>query len=72
MTSVELLNALKHACTNPTLQRGKDDLGRFGLGLKTASLSQCRNLIVVSKKNGAVSAAEWDLDYVKEEGENLL
>ncbi|WP_290149502.1 ATP-binding protein, partial [uncultured Parasutterella sp.] len=69
MTSVELLNALKHACTNPTLQRGKDDLGRFGLGLKTASLSQCRNLIVVSKKNGAVSAAEWDLDYVKEEGD---
>lgn len=43
-------------------------LGHFGLGLKTASLSQCRRLTVASKRrsNGRVAARRWDLDLVAE------
>ena len=41
------------------------DLGKFGLGLKTASLSQCRKLTVVSKTGGdEIAAFCWDLDHV--------
>jgi hypothetical protein len=40
------------------------DLGRFGLGLKTASFSQCRKFCVVSKKNGIENYWAWDLDFV--------
>lgn len=66
MTSEELVIALRHACSHPEVRRGKKDLGRFGLGLKTASLSQCRKLTVITKKNQQMSAAEWDLDFIKE------
>lgn len=43
-------------------------LGHFGLGLKTASLSQCRRLTVASRrrKNGRVVVRRWDLDLVFE------
>ena len=40
------------------------DLGRFGLGLKTASFSQCRRLTVVTRSGGEISCAVWDLDTV--------
>ena len=46
------------------MERSPSDFGRFGLGLKTASLSQCRSMTVVSRCNGETSAARWDLDYV--------
>ena len=42
------------------------DLGRFGLGLKTASLSQCRRFYVLTKKLGIVLGSCWDLDHVIE------
>ncbi len=44
--------------------RGATDLGRFGLGLKTASLSQCRTLTVVSRKGGNVCGYTWSLDHL--------
>lgn len=46
---------------------GDDDLGKFGLGLKTASLSQCRRLSVASRTNPnapRVEVRELDLDHV--------
>jgi anti-sigma regulatory factor (Ser/Thr protein kinase) len=46
-----------------------DDLGRFGLGLKTASMSQCRRLTVASrpsKKVARIEARQLDLDLVEE------
>jgi len=49
-----------------TQRRSASDLGRFGLGLKTASLSQCKRLTVVSKKNGIVSSCVWDVDVLSE------
>lgn len=48
MSSEELTAAMRHGSRNPVLRRDALDLGRFGLGLKTASLSQCRTLTVVS------------------------
>ena len=42
------------------------ELGRFGLGLKTASLSQCRRLTVASRTSvgGRLGIRQWDLDHV--------
>ncbi len=39
-------------------------LGKFGLGLKTASTAFCRRLVVISRPDGAAPAlrAAWDLD----------
>jgi Histidine kinase-, DNA gyrase B-, and HSP90-like ATPase len=44
-----------------------DDLGKFGLGLKTASLSQCRRLTVASRTTGSgpIRVRRWDLDHVR-------
>ena len=41
------------------------DLGRFGLGLNTASLSQCRKFIVVTKQGPDINAAYWDVDELE-------
>lgn len=66
MTSDELENALKFGSKSPLEERKEEDLGRFGLGMKSASLSQCRKLIVASKKNGKISCYSWDIDYINE------
>lgn len=66
MEASELTDAMRHGSTNPTDSRRSADLGRFGLGLKTASLSQARKLTVVSKKDGQTSARAWDLDVVRD------
>lgn len=64
MTGKALVCAMRHGSRDPRLERLKSDLGRFGLGLKTASLSQCRKLTVVSKRDGAINARRWDLDLI--------
>lgn len=66
MSQSELTNAMRHGSTDPSVKRAAGDLGRFGLGLKTASLSQCRKLTVVSKKDGITCARQWDLDVVRD------
>lgn len=69
MNSDELQEALRFGSRGPASTRDEFDLGRFGLGLKSASLSQCRRLVVVSKNNGILSGFSWDLDVVIETGE---
>lgn len=69
MDEKELLDAMRHGSRNPREKRSKDDLGRFGLGLKTASFSQCRKLTVVSVMNGKRAGALWDLKLVAERDE---
>lgn len=64
MTPEELENAMRYGSQSSTDTRRKDDLGRFGLGLKMASMSQCRKLTVMTKKDGVICAACWDLDYI--------
>ena len=72
MSKNELYEAMRYGSTNPLETRNENDLGRFGLGLKSASLSQCRKLVVVSKQKNEVSAMSWDLDYVIETGQWML
>lgn len=69
MTEEELLEAMRPGSGNPREKRDTDDLGRFGLGLKTASFSQCKSLTVISRKNGKLFAAQWDLDFISERNE---
>ena len=64
MATEELLDAMRPGSRSPLEARTSSDLGRFGLGLKTASFSQCRRLTVVTRKDGVVSSAVWDLDTV--------
>lgn len=72
MTKEELFDAMKYGSTLKGKERAEDDLGRFGMGLKSASHSQCRRLSVASKKNGKVSAYVWDLDVIDEEHDWLM
>ncbi len=65
MTTEELFDAMKYGSENKRDGRSEDDLGRFGLGLKAASLSQCRRLTVASKRDGRLSAYIWDLDIIE-------
>ena len=65
MSNEEIIQAMRPGAQNPLEERSLTDLGRFGLGLKTASFSQCRNLTVMCKQEGgAVSYWTWSLDYV--------
>lgn len=65
MTANGLIEALRFG-TNREYPLG--DLGRFGLGLKTASLSQCRRLTVVTRHapgRALVSSRTIDLDVIE-------
>jgi len=67
MTNNELINAMRPGSRNPLDIREQKDLGRFGLGLKTASFSQCKKFSVISKtESGEVSWWCWDLEYVNQ------
>ena len=65
LSASELQEAMRYG-TCPSVSRDSNDLGRFGLGMKMASLSQCRALTVISKQNGEYAACRWDLDKVIE------
>ena len=71
MTEGELDEAMRYGSAR---SYGADDLGRYGLGLKTASLSQCRRLTVASRSTarGRVRLRRWDLDHVSEVDEWIL
>jgi len=70
MSEEDLNNAMRPGSRSPLEDRNLDDLGRFGLGLKTASFSQCRRLTVSSRKEPhEIVTRCWDLDYVIETGE---
>ena len=64
MTEGELLEAMRLDSRSPLEERAQSDLGRFGLGLKTASFSQCRVVTVVTRVNGTTTSARWDLNYI--------
>lgn len=66
MSPDELTDAMRLGSKSPLEERNENDLGRFGLGLKTASFSQCRQLTLISKKKGMLTCREWDLDLIEE------
>ena len=69
MTNDEMLKALTLGGEGIEQERNDQDLGRFGLGLKTASFSQCRKLTLISKKrNKGIHTLVFDLDYIIKNG----
>lgn len=72
MSPDQLIAAMQHGGAGPDHLRSPNDLGRFGLGLKTASLSQCRSLTVVTLAGGLLSAARWDLSMIEKRGDWVL
>ena len=69
MSLSQLLEALRLGSAPASGSRHPDDLGRFGLGLKTASFSQCRRLLVATRLTGhEMHLREWDLDHVANTG----
>jgi hypothetical protein len=70
MTGEQLDIAMRLGHRSPLDERHSTDLGRFGMGLKTASFSQCRRLTVATSIEGVSSCLRWDLDVLaKAEGD---
>ncbi len=67
MDERELVEAMRPGSMHPSEERSVADLGRFGLGLKTASFSQARRLTVITKRaDGPVNYRCWDLDHIND------
>jgi Histidine kinase-, DNA gyrase B-, and HSP90-like ATPase len=72
MSANGLIEALRYG-SRRTYSRG--DLGRYGLGLKTASLSQCRSLTVVTSRGSTSNRSSMrtlDLDLIARWDEWLI
>ena len=66
MSSKDIQEALRFGSKGH--YRDVDDLGRYGLGLKTASLSQCERLTVSSRRSelqARINSFCWDLDHIE-------
>ncbi len=72
MNAVELENAMLPGSKRDGIPDSESELGRFGLGLKSASLSQCREFIVVSKQGSEVNGMSFDLDLIEKEDKLML
>ena len=72
METEELYKNMQIGSSEPGVLRAENDLGRFGLGMKTAAFSMGRKVTVVSLKDNKVSNATWDLDKVGDIGWKLL
>ena len=64
MTNDELHKAMTYGYDSSGALNKDYGLGRYGLGLKTASLSQCKKLTVISKKNDIISIFCWDIEHI--------
>ena len=71
MNEEGLINAMTYGSA---ARQNPASLGKFGLGLKTASTAMCRQLTVVTRGAdvGTPHAATWDLDYVRQHNKWLL
>ena len=63
MTDGELKNAMRYGSEK---RPNPKSLGKFGMGLKTASTAFCRRLVVLSRKAGTNVGRSWDLDTICE------
>lgn len=66
MSEIQLISAMQYGSRSPLENRDEKDLGRYGLGMKTASLSQCRVLTVLSKQGSVLAGCQWNLNHVKQ------
>lgn len=68
MTAERLADAMRFGGHGTDDARSENDLGRFGMGMKTASLSQCRQLTVVSCVGGVIHGLALDVDVIARRG----
>ena len=68
MPEESLVKAMALGSTSPNEERDPKDLGRFGLGLKSASWAHARSLTVITRNvpREAPFLRRWDLDAIKE------
>lgn len=74
MTEDELSKNMQFPSSSPDTSRQNKDLGRFGLGLKTASFSQTRKFTVLSRKKGenGFKGRTWDIAFLKKNGWKII
>ncbi len=73
MDEEKFFEALNYAGRDPDEERDEGDLGRFSLGMKTASDSQSKKYTVISKaKNGDFLAGIWDSEHVDKRDDWVL
>ncbi len=70
MSKESLRKNMQFPSKSPEDLRDSSDLGRFGLGLKTASFSQTRAFTVLSRKKGTkfFSGLTWNVKHLKDSG----
>ena len=66
MTNDVLFEAMRYGCLSAEEERSEEDLGRFGMGMKSASLSQCRRLTVISYEGKKLNGYTWDYNHIVE------
>lgn len=62
MTNEALRDAMRFGAH---VERRDEALGVFGLGMKSASLSQCRSLTVLTRAASEVAACRWSVESIK-------
>lgn len=72
MTQSQLYENMRIGSSDPDKKRDDTDLGRFGMGMKTAAFSLGKKLSVITKKDGEFSNAIWDLDSIPKIGWQLI
>ena len=72
MSNENLLEAMRYGSMASEEQRADDDLGRFGMGMKSASLSQCRRLTVISYDGIEFYGYRWDYSYIIEKQDWII
>jgi hypothetical protein len=70
MDKATLRKSMEFPSESPESKRREEDLGRFGLGMKTASFSQTRNFSVYTRENGngPYFGRTWDVERLKKRG----
>lgn len=69
MNADELDKALRYG--SPARPSAKS-LGKFGMGLKTASTAVCKKLTVISAQKGNMEARQWDIELIKKKDAWIL
>lgn len=64
-----LLNAMRYGSPK---RHDPKSLGKFGIGLKTASTAFCQSLTVYSTKGGVTNGRTWDVEAIKREDQWIL
>lgn len=74
MSEEALIKNMQFPSNSPENKRDDEDLGRFGLGMKTASFSQTRKFTVLSKLKveKTYRGRTWDVDFLKEHGWKII